>query len=37
LAAEDKKSASLDPKDFIDPRWIKELDDSGFIGRLYNQ
>lgn len=37
LEAQDQKQRSLNPNDFVDPRWIKELDDSGFIARLYKQ
>lgn len=35
LAASDAKARTANPKDFIDSRWIKELDDSGYINRLY--
>lgn len=37
IAIQDQRAASANAKDFIDPRWIKELEDSGFIARLYNQ
>jgi ABC-type nitrate/sulfonate/bicarbonate transport system substrate-binding protein len=31
------KAASADPKDFFDNRFLKELEDTGFIGELYGQ
>ena len=35
--ADHPKAASADPKDFFDNRFIKELEDSGFIRELYGQ
>jgi hypothetical protein len=31
------QSSSADPKEFFDNRFIKELEDSGFIKELYAQ
>jgi hypothetical protein len=31
----DPKIKSAKPEDFVDMRFIKELDDSGFIDKLY--
>jgi hypothetical protein len=35
--SENPKAAGADPKDFFDNRFIKELEDSGFIKELYGQ
>jgi ABC-type nitrate/sulfonate/bicarbonate transport system substrate-binding protein len=35
--ADHPKAASADPKDFFDNRFIKELEDTGFIKELYGQ
>jgi NitT/TauT family transport system substrate-binding protein len=35
--ADHPKAASADPKEFFDNRFIKELEDSGFIKELYGQ
>jgi len=35
LAAKDARAAKAKPEDFVDMRFIKELDESGFIDRLY--
>ena len=37
LAAKTPKARSAKPEDFIEPRFVKELDDSGLIRRLYGQ
>lgn len=37
LSAQDERARSAKPKDFVDSRWIKELEDSGFIDRLYKR
>ncbi len=31
------KAATADPKEFFDNRFIKELEDSGFVEELYGQ
>jgi NitT/TauT family transport system substrate-binding protein len=36
LAVKDPRAAKAKPEDFADMRFIKELDDSGFIDRLYS-
>lgn len=36
LSAKEERARSANPKDFVDPRWIKEVDENGFISRLYN-
>lgn len=36
LVAEDDRARTAQSKEFVDPRWVKELEDSGFISRLYN-
>ena len=33
--ADHPRAAGADPKDFFDNRWLKELEDSGFIAELY--
>ncbi len=35
LVSKDPKARAAKPEDFVDMRFIKELDDSGFIDRLY--
>ena len=35
--ADHPKAAGADPKDFFDNRFIKELEDTGFIKELYGQ
>jgi ABC-type nitrate/sulfonate/bicarbonate transport system substrate-binding protein len=35
LAVKDPRAAKAKPEDFVDMRFIKELDESGFIDRLY--
>jgi hypothetical protein len=35
LAETDPKAKAAKPEDFVDMRFIKELDDSGFIDELY--
>ena len=37
LAKTNPKAKSADPKRFIEPRFLKELEDSGFVGRLYGK
>ncbi len=37
LAAKNPKARTAKPEDFVEPRFVKELDDSGFIRRLYGQ
>ena len=37
LAAKNPKAASADPKDYVDPSLIKELDSSGFIKQVYKK
>jgi hypothetical protein len=32
---EEPKAKDAKPEDFVDSRYIKELDESGFINRLY--
>lgn len=32
---QDPKAASANPKEFVDPRWVGELADSGYITKLY--
>lgn len=36
LSAKEERARSANPKDFVDPRWIKEVEENGFISRLYN-
>jgi hypothetical protein len=36
LAQTDPKAKAAKPEDFVDMRFIKELDESGFIDDLYN-
>ena len=35
--ADHPKAAAADPKDFFDNRFIKELEESGFVKELYGQ
>jgi len=35
LAKTNPKARSADPKRFVEPRFLKELDDSGFAAQLY--
>ena len=35
LAAGNPAARAAKPEDFVDMRFVKELDDSGFIDRLY--
>ena len=35
--ADHPRAAGADPKDFFDNRWLKEVEDSGFIGELYGR
>ena len=35
--ADHPKGATADPKDFFDNRYIKELEESGFIKEIYGQ
>jgi hypothetical protein len=35
--ADHPKAAGADPKDFFDNRFVKELEDSGFVKELYGQ
>ena len=35
--ADHPKAAGADPKEFFDNRFIKELEDSGFVKELYGQ
>jgi hypothetical protein len=35
--ADHPKAAAADPKEFFDNRFIKELEDSGFVKELYGQ
>ena len=35
LAEENPKAKSAKPEDFVDARFIKELDESGYIDGLY--
>jgi NitT/TauT family transport system substrate-binding protein len=37
LAASDEKARTANPKDFIDVRWVQELERSGFIAKLYRR
>ncbi len=37
LAAKNPKARTAKPEDFVEPCFVKELDDSGFIRRLYGQ
>ena len=37
LARTNPKAAAADPKTFVDPSLIKELDSSGFIKQLYRK
>lgn len=37
LAASDEKARAANPEDFIDARWVQELDRSGFIAKLYRR
>ena len=35
--ADHPRAAGADPKDFFDNRWLKEVEDSGFINELYGR
>ena len=35
IVKEDSKAADAKPEEFVDFRFVKELDDSGFIDQLY--
>ena len=37
LAQTDPKAKAAKPEDFVDMRFIKELDESGFIDELYKR
>jgi hypothetical protein len=37
MAEKNPKAAQADVKDYIDSRFVKELDDSGFIKNLYRR
>jgi NitT/TauT family transport system substrate-binding protein len=37
IAASDEKARTANAKDFIDPRWVQELERSGFIANLYRR
>jgi hypothetical protein len=37
MAEKNPKAAQADIKDYIDARFVKELDDSGFIKALYRK
>ena len=37
VGEKDPKARTANPKDFVDPRWVKELDDSGYIANLYRK
>jgi len=37
LAKKNPKAQGADPKSFVEPRFLKELEDSGFISRLYGK
>lgn len=37
LARTNPKARGADPKRFIEPRFLKELEDSGFVGKLYGK
>jgi ABC-type nitrate/sulfonate/bicarbonate transport system substrate-binding protein len=37
VGEKDAKARTASPKDFVDPRWVKELEDSGYIANLYRK
>jgi hypothetical protein len=37
LGKTNAKARSADPRRFIEPRFLKELDDNGFIAQLYGK
>lgn len=37
VGEKDPKARTARPKDFVEPRWVKELEDSGYIGNLYKK
>jgi NitT/TauT family transport system substrate-binding protein len=37
IAVSDEKARTANAKDFIDPRWVQELERSGFIANLYRR
>jgi NitT/TauT family transport system substrate-binding protein len=37
FAATDEKARAANPNDFVDLRWVRELESSGFIARLYRR
>lgn len=37
LAPKDPRAAKASPEDFVDMRFVKELDQSGFVDKLYSQ
>ncbi len=37
LAPKHAKARTARPEDFIEPRFVKALDDTGFIRRLYDR
>jgi hypothetical protein len=37
IAVSEEKARTANAKDFIDPRWVQELERSGFIANLYRR
>jgi hypothetical protein len=37
MASRNPKAAAMNPKELVDARFVKELEDSGFIARLSKQ
>ena len=37
LAKSNPKARGADPKRFVEPRFLKELEDSGFVSQLYGR
>ena len=37
VSEKDPKARTASPKDFVERRWVKDLDDSGYIGNLYKK
>jgi hypothetical protein len=37
MIKEEPKAKEAKPEDFVDARFVQELDDSGFINNLYKQ
>lgn len=37
IGEKNPKARTANPKEFVDARWVKELDDSGYIGSLYKK